>query len=270
MKPNDRPLRIIACAGIAAFVLSAALHAEVIVHDNSDGTFEWDFRYYNSGGGEWVEGNALDITQPPTQSGEYSPNGLYYFWYEAFTSCDLVTRSIGRLDDGVVRVASSGVEEVVQSCGQYFVTPIAEFESEEAVGPDATYVESEPASVFSWNASAIPFLGDHAYIGVRLEIDGAFHYGWIEVEWQPTPAYSARYLPQSWAWETESDTPITIPVPEIPGDLNSDGSVNVADLLQLLASWGKCANDDECLADLNGDGSVNVSDMLVLLTNWST
>ena len=49
------------------------------------------------------------------------------------------------------------------------------------------------------------------------------------------------------------------------GDLNSDGSVGVVDLLILLGSWGICQG---CPADLDCDGSVGVSDLLILLGNW--
>ncbi len=50
----------------------------------------------------------------------------------------------------------------------------------------------------------------------------------------------------------------------IPGDLNSDGTVNVLDLSLLLSSWGKSG----VAADLNSDGTVNVFDLSLLLTNW--
>ena len=50
-----------------------------------------------------------------------------------------------------------------------------------------------------------------------------------------------------------------------PCDFNSDGFVNVTDLLQLLASWGDCAG---CPTDVNSDGIVNVTDLLTLLSNW--
>ncbi len=54
----------------------------------------------------------------------------------------------------------------------------------------------------------------------------------------------------------------------IPGDLDGDGSVGVSDLLILLASWGPCADCDDCIADLNDDCSVGVGDLLILLANW--
>jgi subtilisin family serine protease len=52
------------------------------------------------------------------------------------------------------------------------------------------------------------------------------------------------------------------------GDLNLDGTVGVVDFLMLLAAWGPCPFDDDCLADLDGDGTVGVGDFLFMLENW--
>jgi hypothetical protein len=50
------------------------------------------------------------------------------------------------------------------------------------------------------------------------------------------------------------------------GDLNGDGTVNGADLAQLLVSWGPCSG--ACAADLDGDGTVNGTDIATLLADW--
>ena len=59
-------------------------------------------------------------------------------------------------------------------------------------------------------------------------------------------------------------TPITGPA----GDLNSDCTVGVADLLILLGNWGPCENCSNCPADLDGNCVVGVKDLLILLGNW--
>jgi hypothetical protein len=51
---------------------------------------------------------------------------------------------------------------------------------------------------------------------------------------------------------------------ECPGDVNGDETVNVTDLLALLAAWG----ESDVPEDINDDGIVNVEDLLLLLAAW--
>jgi len=54
----------------------------------------------------------------------------------------------------------------------------------------------------------------------------------------------------------------TAPCPE---DLNNDGTVDITDLLTILAAWGAC---EGCPEDLNGNGVVDMSDLLQVLGAW--
>ncbi len=65
---------------------------------------------------------------------------------------------------------------------------------------------------------------------------------------------------------------ITVPdcaEPAMPGDIDRDNLVGIADLMELLASWGPCSDCSSCGADLDGDCDVGIGDLLVVLTNWS-
>ena len=62
--------------------------------------------------------------------------------------------------------------------------------------------------------------------------------------------------------------PAALPPNDNSSDLNQDGSVNVADLLILLGSWGPCGDCADCPADLDDDCDVAVTDLLILLANW--
>ncbi len=53
------------------------------------------------------------------------------------------------------------------------------------------------------------------------------------------------------------------------GDLDGDGTVDIADLLALLGAWGPCPPEGPCPADLDSDGIVGVTDLLALLGGWS-
>jgi hypothetical protein len=53
----------------------------------------------------------------------------------------------------------------------------------------------------------------------------------------------------------------------VPGDVDGDGLVTVADLVDVILAWGPCAG--LCAADLNADGVVGVEDLVIVILNWS-
>ncbi|MHC4220689.1 MAG: M14 family zinc carboxypeptidase, partial [Planctomycetota bacterium] len=67
-------------------------------------------------------------------------------------------------------------------------------------------------------------------------------------------------------WDESDETFMVVTVPPCPADINSDGTVNVTDFLQLLAAWGNTGGPE----DINGDGAVDVQDFLELLASWGS
>lgn len=55
--------------------------------------------------------------------------------------------------------------------------------------------------------------------------------------------------------------------PPVPGDVNGDGHVTIADLSILASNYGK-SGMTRAQGDLNGDGVVNILDLSILATNW--
>ena len=52
-------------------------------------------------------------------------------------------------------------------------------------------------------------------------------------------------------------------------DTDTNGAVEVIDLLALLAVWGPCpVGPDPCPGDIDGNGAVEVIDLLALLAVW--
>ena len=64
---------------------------------------------------------------------------------------------------------------------------------------------------------------------------------------------------------TDSGSAYVFKLPACLADTNCSGSVNVTDLLALLAAWGSNPGHP---ADINDDGAVNVTDLLTLLGAW--
>lgn len=55
---------------------------------------------------------------------------------------------------------------------------------------------------------------------------------------------------------------------DCPSDLTRDGTVDFADLLELLAAWGSCPAQGPCAADIDDDDEVGFQDLLALLGAW--
>ena len=51
------------------------------------------------------------------------------------------------------------------------------------------------------------------------------------------------------------------------GDINGDGLVNIEDLLITIGEWGPCSG--ECLADIDDSGTVDIADLLEIIANWT-
>ncbi len=52
-------------------------------------------------------------------------------------------------------------------------------------------------------------------------------------------------------------------------DVTGDSTVNIADLLEVISSWGDCPIPPaSCPADVNGDGVVNIIDLLGVIAAW--
>jgi hypothetical protein len=67
-------------------------------------------------------------------------------------------------------------------------------------------------------------------------------------------------------WNIDDVEILTTSSGVIPGDVNCDGIVNIADILSIISTWGTC--DTVCNEDIVPDGLINVSDLLQVIGNW--
>ena len=62
----------------------------------------------------------------------------------------------------------------------------------------------------------------------------------------------------------------TVTIPQVPGDLDHDGDVDLSDLAQLLAHYGMTSGATYEMGDIDWDGDVDLADLGVLLGNYGT
>ena len=60
------------------------------------------------------------------------------------------------------------------------------------------------------------------------------------------------------------DVDVIDPTPPCEGDYNSDGIVNIDDLLLTINFWGSDAE----FGDGDGDGDADIDDLLIVISNW--
>ena len=63
---------------------------------------------------------------------------------------------------------------------------------------------------------------------------------------------------------------LTLTLVSLPGDLNGDGFVGIADLNVILPNWNAQVTPGDLLSgDVNGDGFVGIGDLSTVLSNWN-
>jgi hypothetical protein len=198
-----------ASLGIALSLQSAS--AAVVVYDNSDGTFGWQIGLRDLSGIQRY-GTYLDITQPPTQSGEKRP-GTITKWYRANSSSSEPAYRYVDGEGGVETAETTNIVKIIWNDEILNVYPARDYQAGEAVqstdrwGDQSTYYWHLPFS--SDLTTGTPGISTDAYLGVRVKMaDNQWHYGWIRFIDYRTPI--------AWAYETEPNVPIQIPVPS-PG-----------------------------------------------------
>ncbi|MBI4136588.1 hypothetical protein HY469_00845 [Candidatus Roizmanbacteria bacterium] len=81
---------------------------------------------------------------------------------------------------------------------------------------------------------------------------------------------NVQYYARLWdGTVTSPNRTFTVPLcssPTLPGDINDDCMVNVADLSQLLAGFGS----SDSVADITGDGMVTIADLSILLSAFGS
>ncbi|MEL6797183.1 MAG: hypothetical protein AAFO89_10225 [Planctomycetota bacterium] len=190
--PNDR---------CAATILSTAL-----VCGNAAGDVQV---FENTSGFGWVPffdifvGNALDITRPSDdQPSDFTVPSFAYDQSFATTSTEVFSQHI--LGFAGARIARGDMILVQGELDSRFFTRPELFTLGDSVGPDSTYGSSASIGTDSLSFTSVPrLIPDKAIIGLSIPINGAVHYGWLELDglsivrwaYEADPGIPAKVIP---------------------------------------------------------------------------
>jgi hypothetical protein len=154
------------------------------------------------------------------------------------------------------------------------------------ISPPSSYVLPLTCYAFSNNITIVA--GGEDACGIAY-FSLYYQYSWDNSTWSNWRLYGNNTLPQ-WNFSMPEGVGYyrfaTIAVdhlghmeelPDIPDaacryfmpDLNSDGQVNVLDIIKIISHWEENPEGNVHALDLNGDGIINVKDIILILHNWT-
>ena len=203
-------------------VCVGAVSAEVVLFDNTAGTFFWVANADTGPGG------AFDPTLAPSQQASFAESRRLRYGASLGGSGTIVSADLIAMGSAI-RIAGNPVPTRVfgPNPGQERdFLHAATFLPGEQVGPNTMYPDPVPpmppniiVGYFNVNLGRHGFLGQHPFVGFRVTLDdGLPRYGWIEFDYReslihPDGDLGLMYQPVRWAYETEPNTPITVPSP---------------------------------------------------------
>ena len=199
----------------AALAVSAALAASagtasaaLVFHDNSDLAFTWTRSVWPVTG-PIVDGRVLDPTLPAAQqSGLPVDHALRWLGSDPIGSLDKYGENLSGYTAAARVAQSPQLISVGFPSADFF--PVQTFSLGESVGPAETWSGGAMGYSEGFTPYRGAFLGSEAYAGIRFDLAGAVHYGWIKLRLQPGVGPAGHYQPTAWAYESTPDTPAQI------------------------------------------------------------
>lgn len=220
----------------AATVSDAAHDGVVVVFESADEAFLWDCSWDVDDVGEYHTGTFLDLMQPlEMQSGEGSRSGILCYkladrdlcteggiWFQSWRDLD---------SPGSGAFYATGEPFVLESpeddSYDVHVTPPLVKQAGDVVGPDDVWLSGEPESWRRGGPQAAHLTdaggctaGSDIWFtvgiaGVRFSADDGDHYGFVELDYIPSPnpsnLFKVQWRPVRWGYQTEPGEPLTIP-----------------------------------------------------------
>ncbi|QEG34746.1 PEP-CTERM sorting domain-containing protein [Bythopirellula goksoeyrii] len=165
---------------------------------------------------------------------------------------------IAGYDLAAIRFQGVGYSEELSNTDKGSNYYVRSFELGDSIGPGAVTTSTGYGIVAPnyTNFGATDTENYPQFAGIRIDIGGMTHYGWVRMQVTPledfTPVAPLTATIFDWAYETDPDTAIIAGDVGsfIPGDFDDDGDVDGADLNQWQGDYGVNGGSD---ADVDGD-----------------
>lgn len=202
--------------------------------------------------------------------------GDYYIDMDGNGADDFRIRyQIAGYDPAAIRFQGVGYSEELTNTNKGNDYYVRSFELGDSIGPGAVTTSTGYGIVTAnyLNFGAVDTENYPQFAGIRLDIGGSTHYGWVRMQTSPVdfPGSGAPIPPLTatifeWAYETDPDTAIIAgDVGSFnPGDFDLDTDVDGDDLTKWQGDYGVNGNSD---ADLDGDSDGR--DFLIWQRNYT-
>ncbi|TWU20789.1 PEP-CTERM sorting domain-containing protein [Bythopirellula polymerisocia] len=203
-------------------------------------------------------------------------SGDYYIDMDSNGTDDFRIRyQIAGYDPAAIRFQGVGYSEELSNTDKGSNYYVRSFELGDSIGPGAVTTSTGYGIVAAnyLNFGAVDTENYPQFAGIRLDIGGSTHYGWVRMQTSPVnyPGSGAPIPPLTatifdWAYETDPDTAILAGDVGsfVPGDFDDDGDVDGNDLSKWMTDYSVNGGSD---GDLDGDSDGR--DFLIWQRNYT-
>lgn len=188
-------------------LISATASGSLVTFNNASLSYRWAMHVPS-----FTVGNYLDITQGPSQSGASNSWGLRWEEFPLTTSSSITSMDlVGNAD---VRVAQSAeIRHVQINSNAQDYQPAKAFANGQVIGPGEDWQQFTTMGAHGFSPHWW-FLDEGATLGVKLNIGGQTHFGFLTVAKVTDLAQQNwEYQPIAWGYESLANTPVTVPTP---------------------------------------------------------
>ncbi|MBC7771034.1 MAG: hypothetical protein H7210_00930 [Pyrinomonadaceae bacterium] len=249
---------LVAC--VLAVVASSVCSADVV-------RFSGPYQWYRTNCFGWEAPGSIhfNLTRSLEEQSNVQNNDLTFRFAFCSTlgSCQILPMTMN--GPGVQRVTA---DTPITRCDRMEVAHLLHTSSlGDVIGPTAasgTTWQTGADHAVGLGAGAELLIEVPAYVGVRVRIDGDWHYGWMHLETFTFPGGVAAYSVSEWSYETNPNAPIVVggPATPCPCNFNAAPGVTSQDFFDFL----NCFLSGECNADVNKDGGVDSQDFFDFLS----